>query len=299
MKTEKELRDFLRVNHKSIGDKLFFVEPKLHSIYDSEKVIYESKNGKITISVAFEGAYMDWVLLRYGQQEHILYYDLFSFVKYLSWCERKEVIPKVIMEYIKKDEEKFSIEGEPTNPTEPCDLIGYVGTQENMEMIENGYHTPDLIKIDEEVIEKEVFNKDTIEYVLNKLHTGEYERLEVTLEYAQGKESLVYLCEEGKAIVWYFSDSARYQALFFENRNGAGYIPMNKLPMTTIHHQNVREQDVILDRSVLGAIFLEVLKDGKLEQFARRSWYKEGYFSSRSFSNKNAYMKNRTEKGEF
>ena len=299
MKTEKELHDFLRVHHKSIRDKLFFVEPKLHSIYDSEKVIYESNNGKITISVAFKGAYMDWVLLRYGQQEHILYYDLFSFVKYLTWCQRKGVLPEAIMEYIAKDEEKFATEGEPLDPTQPCELISYVGEQENMGMIEAGYHVPDVVKIDGEVIEKEAFHQETIEYVLDKLHTGKYERLEVTLEYPEGKESLVYLCEDGKAIVWYFSDTERYLALFFENRSGAGYIPMNKLPMTTIRNQNVREQDVVLDRSVLGAIFLEFLKDGKLEQHARRSWYKEGHFSGRKFSNKNAYMNKRTEKGEF
>lgn len=299
MQIDRQLRDFLRVNHTSIGDELFFVEPKRHSIYDSDEVLYESKNEKIAITIALQGAYMGWVLLRYGQQEHILFYDFFSLVKYLEWNKRNGTVPEVIMEYIAQDKEKFAIEGEPLDPTKPCDLIGYVGTQENMEMLDAGYHVPELIKIDEEVIEKDGFDKQTIECVLEKLHTGAYKRLEVTLQHAEGKESLVYLCEDGKAIVWYFSDSQMYTALFFENRNGASYIPMNKLPFTTIHGQNVREQEVVLDCSVLGAIFLELLRDGILEKYDTPSWYKEGRFSGRNFSNKNAYIKQRTEKGEF
>ena len=77
MQINRQLRDFLRVNHTSIGDELFFVEPKRHSIYDSDEVLYESKNEKIAITIALQGAYMGWVLLRYGQQEHFLFYDFF------------------------------------------------------------------------------------------------------------------------------------------------------------------------------------------------------------------------------
>lgn len=299
MEIDRQLRDFLRVNHTSIGDELFFVEPKLHSVYDAEQVLYESKNGKITITIGLKGAYMGWVLLRYGQEEHLLYYDFFAFVKYLEWNKRNGTIPEVIMKYITEDKEKFAEEGEPLSPTEPCDLQGYVGVQEKMSMIESGYKVPDLIKIDGESIKKEDFTKETIEQVLEKLHTGTYGRLEVTFQYPEGQESLVYLCEDGKAIARYFSDAEKYTGAFFENRNGAAYIPINKLPHTTIHGQDVLEQEVVLDRSVLGAIFLELLEDGKLEQFAERSWYKEGRFSSRNFSNKNAYLKQRTEKGEF
>lgn len=299
MEIDRQLRDFLRVNHKSIGDELFFVEPKLHKVYDAEQVLYESKDEKIAITIGLKDAYMGWVLLRYGQQEHLLFYDFFSFVKYLEWNKRKGIIPEVIMEYIQQDKEIFAVEGEPLSPTEPCDLQGYVGEQESKIEIKSDHYIPDFIKIDGERIEKTEFTKQTIEQVLDKLHTGTYERIEVTFQYAEGQESLVYLCEDGKAIAKYFSDANKYVGAFFENRNDASYIPMNKLPHTTIHNQNVLEQEVVLDRSVLGAVFLEVLNAGKLEQFETRAWYKEGHFSSRNFSNKNAYLKQRTEKGEF
>lgn len=299
MEIDRQLRDFLRVNHKSIGNELFFVEPKLHSVYDTDQVLYESRNEKIAITVALKGAYMGWVLLRYGQQEHLLFYDFFSFVKYLEWNKRKGIVPEVIMQYIAEDKEKFAVEGEPLSPTEPCDLQGYVGQQESKVLKKSNHHIPDFIKIDGEMIEKADFTEQTIDYVLDKLHTGTYDRMEVTFQYPEGQESLVYLCEDGKAIARYFSDAEKYIGSFFEDRNGASYIPMNKLPYTTIHDQNVLEQEVVLDRSVLGAVFLELLNEGKLEQFEHREWYKEGHFSSRNFSNKNAYLKQRTVKGEF
>lgn len=51
-----QLYDFLTVNHTSIGDELFLVGPdKIHSVYDSEAVIYESKDGKIAITITYRG----------------------------------------------------------------------------------------------------------------------------------------------------------------------------------------------------------------------------------------------------
>lgn len=177
-------------------------------------------------------------------------------------------------------------------------LLRY-GQQEGKVLIKFNYHIPDFIKIDGDVIEKADFTELTVNHVLDKLHTGTYDRMEVTFQYPEGQESLVYLCEDGKAIAKYFSDAKKYIGSFFENRNGASYIPMNKLPYTTIHNQNVLEQEVVFDRSILGAVFLELLNEGKLEQFESREWYKEGHFSGRNFSNKNAYLKQRIAKGEF
>lgn len=200
MEIDRQLRDFLRVNHRNIGNELFFVEPKLHSVYDTDQVLYESKNEKITITIALKGAYMGWIQLRYGQQEHLLFYDFFSFVKYLEWNKRKGTVPEVIMKYIEEDKEKFAKEGEPVDPTKASDLQGYVGEQEKMSMIESGYQVPDFVRIDEESIAKANFTEVTIEQVLEKLHTGTYERIEVTFQYTEGAESLVYLCENGKAV---------------------------------------------------------------------------------------------------
>lgn len=229
----------------------------------------------------------------------MLYYVFFPFVKYLEWNRRNQTFPKVIMDYIAEEKKAYEEEGKPLSPTEPCDLTGYIGNQDNRSMIEDGYHIPDIIKIDGEVIEKADFTEDTIEQMLDRLRNGSYKRVEVSFEYEMGMECLVYLCEDGKAMSCYFSDEEKFVGVFFENRNDAGLVPADKLPRTTLRGQDIYEQNVVLDHSVLGAIFLEMLRDGRIELYSKRLWRREGYFSGRKFSNKNAYIKQRTQKGEF
>lgn len=299
MKINQKYISFLRKYHKQIDEEFLFVEPVEHKIFDSDMVVYESKDKTLTICLGVKGPYKGWVMLRCGMQDKILFYSLPELVKYLECHRREGKSPTALLARATEMRKNRKGGEQEESPLEPSALISYVEKSEQIDLLEESYFTPDSVKMDDEIILRENIDKTVILKIINSLYEGKYRRIEINYTHNRDTESLAFLCENGKAMVWVFSDTEKYAGIFFENRNEAGMIPINKLPNTMLCGQDIMEQNVILNRSVLVSVLLAFLNHGKIEPHVTYSGWKAGMFSGRCYSNKNAYMRQRVKKGEF
>lgn len=302
---EWELYEFLKRRHRKIGKYLSFVkqtnpnEKLLYAMNPQEEILYESEDGSIAITYGVKGVFEEWVFLHCGQKRYTLYDNIFLFVKYLEWNRRNGTVPKQIEDHIQEYLEKVEKEGKKESPIEPSELKSYLLEEDRILLEKEKYKKPGLAVIDGQKIEKKGFTSEIAEEILQKIYTGEYSRIEITFTGKNGNSSLVYLCEDKKAIVRYFEDKTQYTGIFFENRNGAGMVPINLLPQTQIYGQVIYEQNIVLDRGVLGNLYLEMLQKGRILYDKELEGRKTGNFSRKNFSNKNKYQEYREEKGVF
>lgn len=198
------------------------------------------------------------------------------------------------------------------SPTEKSKLISFLKEEERKTLNEKSeVKTPNRLVVDGEEWDLENFSYQTVNLILEKLYSGQYTRIEITYQefyerkghiIPQNMTSLVYLCEDGKAVMQYSEEKDLFTGIYFEDRNGAGMVDSNLLPCTNFRGKEIYEQNIVLDRSILGNVCVEMFQQGgidyeiKIEHGGDR---KTGYFSGRYFSNKNAYIKCRDEKGEF
>lgn len=215
-----------------------------------------------------------------------------SFLTKLGFCKKKEVRQE--------------------SPTEKSKLISFLKEEEKNRLNEKSeIKTPKRLIVDGEEWDLEDFSYQTANQILEKLYSGQYTRIEITYqEFYERKghriplnmTSLVYLCEDGKAVMQYSEEKDLFTGIFFENRNGAGMVDSNLLPCTNFRGKEIYEQNIVLDRSILGNVCVEMFLEGCIDyeiNIAGGRDRKTGYFSGRYFSNKNAYIKCRDEKGEF
>lgn len=303
----EELAAFVQCNHRKIGDILYATEPRLKIPETDQRVIYENEQQNILLTYSFKGAFMGQVFLYVNQEQHALFWRILEFVKYLELCKRKEIRPERIERYLKDVIPLETAEEKPESPTEKSKLTGFLLEKDRIRLKEDGkIKTPSCLIVDGEEWNLEHFSYETGNQILEKLYNGQYQRIEITYrtfyerkgrKIPQNTTSLVYLCEDGKAVMQYFEEETLYTGIFFENRNDAGMIDTELLPRIQIRGQEVYEQNVILERGILGKVCREMLSNGCIDydQTSRNG----GYFSRRYFSNKNAYIKYRNEKGEF
>lgn len=167
---------------------------------------------------------------------------------------------------------------------------------------------PEKIVIDGEIIKKDAMNQESIRKVQEHLYHATYSRMEVTyLSYWERKgkkipmyqKSLVFLCEDTKAVMYYFNDENLHGDVFYDNRDNAGYVDGDWIPEVDFHGQKVSTQHIIYDRKKLNEKLKELLFHGEIDDTVSGSTMNGGYFSIRYFSNKNAYTKYKNERGEF
>ncbi|MDE7425326.1 MAG: hypothetical protein K2N51_16840 [Lachnospiraceae bacterium] len=193
------------------------------------------------------------------------------------------------------------------SPTEKSKLISFLKEEEKNTLNEKSeIKIPNRLIVDGEEWNMEDFSYQTANQILEKLYSGQYTRIEITYqEFYERKgrmlplnmTSLVYLCEDGKAVMQYSEEKDLFTGLYFENRNGAGMVDSNLLPCTNFRGKEIYEQNIVLDRSILGNICVEMFQQGCIDYEINGG--KTGFFDGRYFSNKNAYIKCRNEKGEF
>lgn len=167
---------------------------------------------------------------------------------------------------------------------------------------------PEKIVIDGQVTEKNQITAEYIRQVQKCLYRAEYSRIEVTyLGYWERKgkripmyeKSLIFLCEDTKAVMYYFNDENLHADVFYDNRDDAGLVDGDWIPEVEFHGQKVSTQHIIYDRKTLNQTLKNMLFHGEINDALDVSGMDKGYFSIRYFKNKNAYMKYKTTRGEF
>lgn len=303
----QELATFLQCKYNEIGEELYAVEPRIKIPETDQRIIYENSNQNIVLTYSFKGAFKGQVYLYVNEEQNEIFSRLLDFAKYLEVCKRKETKPEKIEKYLKDVPQKEFLEEEdrPELPTEKSKLISFLHEEDRIALDEEvNMKTPDRLSIDGKDWSLENFSYETANQILDKLYSGQYTRIEITYkEFYERKgrkiplnmTSLVYLCEEGKAVVQYFEEKELFTGIFFEDRNGAGFVDTDLLPRINIRGKEIFEQNIVLNLSILGKLCMEMLLNGCIDYNERGN----GYFSRRYFSNKNAYIKYRDEKGEF
>ncbi len=188
---------------------------------------------------------------------------------------------------------------------------GLINKEDRITITEDDFErmkVPDKIVIDDTVIEKVDINFETIQKLQQHLYVGDYERIEITnfgymvhkkKKYLSHENSLVFQCEDGKVLMRYFDGEKLNVNTFFANRNNAGSMPSEQIPIVTFRGREESEQYILYDRRKLVSIFLELLYTGNIVYEIDVNTMDSGYFSTRYFSNKNAYLKMKNEVGEF
>lgn len=305
----QEIAAFLQSNHRQIEEELYAIEPRVKIPQTDQRIIYENDNQNIQITYSFKGAFQGNVYLYVNEQQNEIFSKLLDFAKYLELCGRKNEKPKRIAEYLTEVPPKEEPEDKPELPTENSKLISFLEEEERILLDDEvEIKAPNRLLVDGEEWNTESFSYKTANQILDKLYSGQYSRIEVTYqEFYERKgrmlplnmTSLVYLCEEGKAVMQYFEEKKLYTGIFFESRNGAGMVDSNLLPCINIRGKEIFEQNIVLDRSILGNVCVEMLLYGCIDYDKKGGDRKSGFFSRRNFVNKNAYVKYRDEKGEF
>lgn len=190
-------------------------------------------------------------------------------------------------------------------------LQGFIREEDMITLTEFDFEQmilPDKIVIENQIIEKADINLKTIQIVQQHLYDGDYERIELTYfgymiykkkKYLSHENSLVFLCEDGKSIMCYFNGEKLNISIFFANRDDAGSLPSELIPSVMFRGREESEQHILYDRSILVKILLELLNTGNVNCEVSFRTIRNGYFSTRYFSNKNAYLKNKNQIGEF
>lgn len=298
----QELAAFLQCKHGEIGEELYAVEPRIKIPETDQRIIYENSNQNILLTYSFKGAFKGQVYLYVNEEQNEIFSRLLDFAKYLEVCKRKGTKPEKIEKYLKDVPQKAFLEEEdrPELPTEKSKLISFLHEEDRITLDEEvKMKTPDRLIIDGKDWSLENFSYETANQILDKLYSGQYTRIEITYkEFYERKgrkiplntTSLVYLCEENKAVIQYFEEKELYTGIFFENRNGAGMVDADLLPRINIHGKEIFEQNIVLNLRILGKLCMEMLLYGCIDYNERGTG---GYFSRRTFSNKNAYIKYR------
>lgn len=167
---------------------------------------------------------------------------------------------------------------------------------------------PEQIVIDGKMTKTEEITAEYMRQVQKCLYHGDYSRIEITyISYWERKgkkipmyqKSLIFLCQDTKAVMYYFNDETLHADIYFDNRDDAGLVDGDWIPDVEFHGQKVSTQNVIYDRKILNQTLQNMLANGEINDVIDVDTMAEGYFSIRYFSNKNAYMKYKTERGEF
>lgn len=304
----QELVAFLQYKYNEIGEGLYAIEPRIKIPETDQYIIYENGNQNSILTYSFKGAFKGQVYLYVNEKQYEIFPRLLDFAKYLEVCKRKGVKPEKIEKCLKVVSQKAFLEEEdkPELPTEKSKLISFLHEEDRIMLDEEvNIKTPDRLIVDGREWSQEDFSYKTANQILDKLYSGQYTRIEITYkEFYERKgrkiplnmTSLVYLCEEEKAIIQYFEEKELFTGIFFENRNGAGLVDADFLPRIDIRGKEIFEQNIILNLSILGNLCTEMLVYGRIDYNNKRG---TGFFERRTFSNKNAYIKYRDEKGEF
>lgn len=307
MTRNEELVAFLKCRHSEIGEVLYAIEPRIKIPETDQHIIYENENQSIQITYGFKGAFQGIVYLYINNEQNEIFSELLDFAKYMELCRRKNAKPKYITKYLKELPQNEESGDKLELPTEKSKLISFLKEEDRIMIADNiEIKTPNRLIVDGEEWNTEEFSYKTANQILEKLYCGQYTRIEITYrEFYERKgrmlpsnmTSLVYLCEDGKTVMQYFEEKELYTGIFFENRNGTGWVDSDLLPRINFRGKDIFEQNIVLEIGILGKLCREMFMNGCIDY--DESGEKAGFFERRHFSNKNAYIKCRNEKGEF
>lgn len=308
MTRNEEIAEFLHSKYSEIGGNLYAIEPRIKIPETDQHIIYENENQNIQITYSFKGAFQGNVYLYVNDKQNMIFEKLLNFARYLELCRRKNMKPKHITKYLIGLPQDKAAEAKPELPTEKSKLISFLNAEDRIFVSDDlEIKVPNRLSVDGEEWDLENFSYKTANQILEKLYNGQYTRIEITYkEFYERKGrmlplnalSLVYLHYDGKVVMQYFEEKELYAGIFFENRNGAGWVDCDLLPRINFHGKDIYEQHIVLNIGTLGEKCIEMLMRGCVD-IDSNDGYKRGYFERKYFSNKNAYTKYRDEKGEF
>lgn len=308
MTRNEEIADFLKSKYNQIGDKLYAVEPRVKVPETDQRIIYENSNKSVQITYGFKGTFQGNVFIYINNKQNFIFSKVIDFAKYLEYCTRNDIKPIYITDFLIEIPKIEESADKPELPTEKSKLISFLNEEDKVFLNDNDIiKTPSLLRVDKEEWNLENFSYETVNDILKKLYNRHYCRIEVTYkEFYERKGrtiplntlSLVFLNEGGKVVMQYFDEKRLDAWLFFENRNGAGWVDGDLLPRINFHGWNIYEQNIVLDTGILGQKCREMFEYGCVDTDSHDR-YETGFFDIEYFSNKNAYIKYRDEKGEF
>ena len=327
---QEEHLNFLYSRHKMIAGQFVIDENLCAQSQDGvSKCLYRSGADGTTIVLSLRGADKGKVFFWDKGTRVVLFEELLGLVRYLELCRERGLSAELLLEHArceaeqkriaqeqrndaaqteKKEAQKQEERKEQTEAVIPDAYLRHVDRIDLTDELFAQMDLPDKIIIDGRTIEKVDIDFEVVDSVLQHIYQGDYDRIELTRmvymerkkhRYLAYEDNLVYECENGRTFLCYFTGENMHANIFFENRDRAGSRPSDEPKTVRFRGREECEQHMICNRGRLAEYLMEFLLRGTSDCDPVAYRMERGFFSGKSFSNKNAYLKRKNQLGEF